>query len=80
MLYPLLPADARRKSRKELRAIVEQCERVLLNGTFTHQEMISLIESEKELLRRERIDIKKTINEAQMMYSSSSGSGVKAKL
>jgi len=32
--------------------------------------MISLIESEKELLRRERIDIKKTIDEAQMMRNS----------
>ncbi len=70
MLYPLLAADARRKSRDELKEIVELCERVLLNGTFTHQQMIALIESEKELLRRENIDIKKTISEAQMAHIS----------
>jgi len=70
MIYPLLPADARRKSREELKEIIEQCERVLLNGTFTHQEMVSLIESEKELLRREKINIKKTIDEAQMLLNS----------
>ena len=73
MLYPLLAADARRKSRSELKEIVEQCERVLLNGTFTHQQMVALIESEKELLRREKIDIKKTIDEAQLAHISGAG-------
>jgi hypothetical protein len=67
MLHALLPADLRRKSREELKRIMEQCERALLDGTSTHHHMVTLIESEKELLRRERIDVKKTIAEAQRM-------------
>ena len=65
MLHTLLAADLRRKSRDEIKRLVEQCERALLDGTYTYHHMGTLIEAEKELLRREHIDVKKTIAEAR---------------
>jgi hypothetical protein len=51
--------------RQQLKLVAEHCERALLSGTSTHQDMMTLIEVEKELLRRERIDTKQQLMEAR---------------
>jgi hypothetical protein len=65
MVYTLHAAQLRRMHRKELVQLAEQCERALLDGTSTHQDMISLVEIEKELLRRDQAkalqDVRKTM-------------------
>ena len=54
MTYTLHAAQLRRMHKHELLKLAENCERALLDGTSTQQDMISLIEIEKELLRREQ--------------------------
>jgi hypothetical protein len=61
MLHALQPAQLRRMDKKELKIVAENCERALLAGISTHQDMMTLIEVEKEILRRERIDTKQHI-------------------
>jgi hypothetical protein len=61
MLHALQPAQLRRMEMAQLKLVAEHCERALLAGTSTHQDMMTLIEVEKELLRRERIDTKQMI-------------------
>jgi uncharacterized circularly permuted ATP-grasp superfamily protein len=61
MLHALQPAQLRRMDKKELKIVAENCERALLAGISTHQDMMTLIEVEKEILRRERIDTKQQI-------------------
>ncbi len=54
MTYTLHAAQLRRMHKHELVQLAENCESALLDGTSTQQDMISLIEIEKELLRREQ--------------------------
>jgi hypothetical protein len=61
MLHALQPAQLRRMDMSQLKLVAEHCERALLSGTSTHQDMMTLIEVEKELLRRERIDTRQMI-------------------
>jgi hypothetical protein len=61
MLHALQPAQLRRMDMPQLKLVAEHCERALLSGTSTHQDMMTLIEVEKELLRRERIDTRQMI-------------------
>ena len=61
MLHALQPAQLRRMDLPQLKLVAESCERALLAGTSTHQDMMTLIEVEKELLRRERIDTRQMI-------------------
>lgn len=68
MVYPLLPIDLRRKSKAQLKEIIEFCEAALLDGTYTSSHMATLIESEKEMSRREHIEVKRTIAEAQRTH------------
>jgi hypothetical protein len=58
MLHALQPAQLRRLEKSQLRTIAENCERALLSGISTNQDMLTLIEVEKELLRREKLDTK----------------------
>jgi hypothetical protein len=58
MLHALQPAQLRRLEKSQLRTIAENCERALLSGISTHQDMLTLIEVERELLRREKLDTK----------------------
>jgi hypothetical protein len=76
MIYTLHAAQLRRMHKHELKQIAEQCERALLDGTSTQQDMISLIEVEKELLRREQVkirqgfeDVRKTMVESLVINS-----------
>jgi hypothetical protein len=73
MVYTLHAAQLRRMHRKELVQLAEKCEKALLDGTSTHQDMISLIEIEKELLRREQAkaldDVRKTMVGTPMSIS-----------
>ncbi len=68
MLLVLSSLDIRQKSRTELKALVAASERALLAGTSTEQDMINLIEAEKELLRREHRETKRSIKSAQKTY------------
>jgi hypothetical protein len=61
MLHALQPAQLRRMEKNQLKTVAEHCEKALLSGTSTHQDMMTLIEVEKELLRRERIDTRQMI-------------------
>ncbi len=61
MLHALQPAQLRRMDKQQLKNVAENCEKALLAGISTHQDMMTLIEVEKELLRRERIDTKQQI-------------------
>ena len=61
MTYTLHSAQLRRMHKHELVQLAEQCEKALLDGTSTHQDMICLIEIEKELLRREQAKVKQSI-------------------
>jgi hypothetical protein len=63
MLHALQPAQLRRLDKSQLRTIAENCERALLAGISTNQDMLTLIEVEKELLRRERLDTKQQLLE-----------------
>ncbi len=63
MLHALQPAQLRRLEKSQLRTIAENCERALLSGISTNQDMLTLIEVEKELLRREKIDTKQNLLE-----------------
>jgi hypothetical protein len=65
MLHALQPAQLRRMNMPQLKLVAEHCERALLSGTSTHQDMMTLIEVEKELLRRERIDTRQQLLEAR---------------
>jgi CBS-domain-containing membrane protein len=56
MLHALQPAQLRRLDKHQLKALAENCEKALLAGISTNQDMLTLIEVEKELLRREKID------------------------
>jgi hypothetical protein len=80
MIYTLHAAQLRRMHKHELKQIAEQCERALLDGTSTHQDMISLIEVEKELLRREQAKIKQGFEDVRktMMDSLITTSQVKS--
>ena len=68
MLHALQPAQLRRMDMSQLKLVAEHCERALLSGTSTHQDMMTLIEVEKELLRRERIDTKQQLMEARKTF------------
>jgi hypothetical protein len=61
MLHALQPAQLRRMDKNQLKAVAEHCEQALLSGLSTHQDMMTLIEVEKELSRRERIDTRQQI-------------------
>jgi hypothetical protein len=65
MLHALQPAQLRRMDKNQLKTVAEHCERALLAGISTHQDMMTLIEVEKELLRRERIDTKQQMIEVR---------------
>ncbi len=73
MVYTLHSAQLRRMHRKELMQLAEQCEKALLDGTSTHQDMVSLVEIEKELLRRNQAkaldDVRKTMVGAPISIS-----------
>lgn len=73
MVYTLHAAQVRRMHKHELLRLAEQCEKALLDGTSTHQDMISLVEIEKELLRREqaqaRDDVRQTMISAPISIS-----------
>jgi hypothetical protein len=58
MLHALQPAQLRRLEKAQLRTIAENCEKALMAGISTNQDMLTLIEVEKELLRREKLDTK----------------------
>jgi hypothetical protein len=63
MLHALQPAQLRRLEKAQLRTIAENCERALMAGISTTQDMMTLIEVEKELLRREKLDSKNQLLE-----------------
>ncbi len=65
MLHALQPAQLRRLEKTQLKTIAENCERALLSGISTGQDMLTLIEVEKELLRREKIDTKQRLIETR---------------
>ena len=60
-----LSTTLRSKSQHELLQMVELCEAALLDGTSGDKHMTILIESEKELLRREHSDLKRELARAQ---------------
>jgi hypothetical protein len=63
MLHALQPAQLRRLDKHQLKTLAENCERSLLAGISTNQDMLTLIEVEKELLRREKIDTRQQLLE-----------------
>jgi hypothetical protein len=69
MLHALQPGQLRRMDKNQLKNVAEHCERALLAGISTHQDMTTLIEVEKELLRRERIDTKQQMIEIRKTLS-----------
>ncbi|MGL4612153.1 MAG: hypothetical protein ACRCYY_21155 [Trueperaceae bacterium] len=66
MKYVLHPGQLRRMSKPELKALAERCEQSLLSGLSTNQGMMTLIEVEKELLRRERIETRERLDAQQL--------------
>ena len=65
-----LSLKMRLKSQHELLQIVELCEAALLDGTSSDKHMSILIESEKELLRREHSEVKRDLAKAQRDHAS----------
>jgi hypothetical protein len=65
MIHALQPGQLRRMEKPQLKTVAEYCERALLSGTSTNQDMMTLIEVEKELLRRERIETKQSMIDAR---------------
>jgi hypothetical protein len=63
MLHALQPAQLRRLEKAQLKTIAENCEKALMAGISTNQDMLTLIEVEKELLRREKLDTKNQLLE-----------------
>lgn len=63
MLHALQPAQLRRLDKNQLKSLAENCEKALLAGISTNQDMLTLIEVEKELLRREKIDTRQQLLE-----------------
>ncbi len=55
---------------EKLEAIVQRCERAIFAGTSTHHDVVVLIESEQELLRRQRLQLKQTLRQEARLRES----------
>lgn len=64
----------------ELEGIVKRCEAALFAGTSTHQDVIMLVDAEREILRRARRHFEASVRDSRATgasLSSTSGSGLR---